>query len=314
MAGDDPPRVPLPSRAWAAVGLTVVLWASAFAAIRAALRSFTPIELSVLRLVAASAALLAASRFVGLRRPARADLPRIVAAGLTGMAAYQLLLNAAERSVTAGTASILVNTGPIFVALLAVRLLGERITRRDWAGIALAFAGALAIALRAGDGISLSPGALLVLGAALAQAVFFVIQKPLLSRYRSFEATTYAMVSGALLLLPFAGSVPGAARHASGQSLAAVGFLALGASALGFFSWAYANARLAVSRAASALYAVPVVAIFVGWLWLGERPAAGSLAGGAVAMSGVLLTTAGRRPRQGEPASSSRRHQPAAQP
>lgn len=121
-------------RAWAAVALTVILWASAFVAIRAALKSFTVGELSVLRLVLASLVLLVLAPLVGLRVPAPADLPRIAA---SGMAAYQLLLNAGEQTITAGTASILVNTGPVFVALLAIRFLDERLTTRAWLGVAL---------------------------------------------------------------------------------------------------------------------------------------------------------------------------------
>jgi len=282
------------ARAWAAVALTVVLWASAFAAIRTALGSFTVGELSVLRLVLASLALLAVAPLVGLRAPARADLARITAAGLTGMAGYQLLLNAGEQTVTAGTASILVNTGPVFVAVLAIRFLDERLATRAWAGVALGFTGALIIALASSDGVSLSAGALLVLGAAAAQASFFVIQKPLLRRYTPFETTTYAMVSGAIMLLPVAAPVPGAVNDASAEALGAVLFLALGASALGFFTWAFATARLDVTRAASALYSVPVVAIFVGWLWLDELPPAAAIAGGAVAITGVILTNTGR--------------------
>jgi drug/metabolite transporter (DMT)-like permease len=282
-------------RGWAAAALTIALWASAFAAIRAALKGFDVGELSVLRLTLAALVLLAAAPLASLRLPARRDVPRLLACGLTGMAGYQLLLNAGEKSVTAGTASILVNTGPMFVALLATRFLGERLTARGWFGIALGFGGALVIAVGAGGGVSVSSGVLLVLGAAVAQATFFVVQKPLLACYSAFEITTYSTVSGAVMLLPLAPSLPGAVTHASGDALAAVGFLALGASAVGFFSWAYANARLEVTRAASALYAVPAVAILVGWVWLRELPSTVSVTGGAIALSGVLLASTGRR-------------------
>jgi drug/metabolite transporter (DMT)-like permease len=278
-----------------AAALTIVLWASAFAGIRAALKSFDVGELSVLRLTIASLALLAAAPFVGLRLPAGRDLIALASAALTGMAAYQLLLNSGEQTVTAGTASILVNAGPIFVALLAIRFLGERLARRAWTGISIAFLGALIIALGEGKGIAVSPGALLVLGAAVSQATFFVVQKPLLRRYSSFEVTTYAMLTSTLMLLPFAPRVPNAIAHASGQALAATAFLGLGASALGFFAWAYANARVDVSRAASWLYLVPAVAIFVAWIWLGELPTLTTLIGGLIAISGVLVTNSARR-------------------
>ncbi len=271
------------SRAWAAAALTVVLWASAFAAIRAALEGFSAVELSVVRLAVASLALAAVAPFMGLRRPRARDLPALVACGATGMAAYQLLLNAGERSVTAGTASLLVSTGPIFVALLASAALHERI---EPIGLAIGFTGALIIALGQDGGLSLSAGALIVLAAALSQAAFFVLQKPLLNRYTPFEVTAYAMWSGTLLLLPL-GGVP----HAGLEPWIAVAILGLGSSAVGFFAWAYACARLPVARVSASLYAVPVVAIAVAFVWLGELPTVASIAGGGVCLLGVGYTT-----------------------
>jgi drug/metabolite transporter (DMT)-like permease len=278
------------SRAWAAAALVVVLWASAFAAIRAALEGFTATELSVLRLAVASLALAAAAPFAARRRPALRDLPAIFAAGATGMTAYQLLLNSGERSVPAGTASLLVSTGPIFVAILAALTLGERLNRRERTGLAVAFTGALVIALGQGGGVSLSGGALIVLAAAVSQAAFFVIQKPLLARYSAFEVTAYAMWAGTLLILPLGASVPSAVTHAGAEPLLAVALLALGASAVGFFAWAFASARLPIARLSASLYAVPAVAILVALVWLGELPSVASVAGGAIALTGVAIT------------------------
>ncbi len=277
------------SRAWAAAALVVVLWASAFAAIRAALEGFTAIELSVLRLLVASLALAAIAPVARLRRPARADLPAIFAAGATGMTAYQLLLNTGERTVTAGTASLLVSTGPIFVALLAALTLGERLNKRERLGLGVAFSGALVIALGQGGGFKLSGGALIVLAAAVSQAAFFVIQKPLLARYSAFEVTTYAMWAATLLILPLGAGVPRAVAHAGAESVIAVAVLALGASAVGFFAWAFASSKLPIARLSASLYAVPVVAILVALVWLGELPSAASVAGGALALAGVAL-------------------------
>jgi len=97
------------------------------------------------------------------------------------------------------------------------------------------------------------------------------------------------------MLLPFAPGLPHAVASAPAGALAAVLYLGLGASALGFLSWAYASARVPVSFAASTLYAVPVVAAAVAWLSLGETPAPLAVAGGAVALTGVGLTAAARR-------------------
>jgi drug/metabolite transporter (DMT)-like permease len=210
------------------------------------------------------------------------------------MTAYQVLLNAGEVTVPAATASLLVNVSPIFTALMAVALLGERMTARGWCGVVLGFAGAGLIALAAGGGVRLSAGALLVLGAALAQATFFVSQKALLGRYGGLAVTAWAMGLGAAMALPLAPGLPADVAAAPPAALLAVAFLALGASALGFLTWAYAVARIDVTAAATTLYAVPPVAALVGWVALGEVPSALTAVGGALALTGVAITARSR--------------------
>ena len=129
-----------------------------------------------------------------------------------------------------------------------------------------------------------------MLAAAVSQAAFFVVQKPLLARYSAFEVTAYAMWAGTLLLLPLGAGVPGAVAHAGAEPLIAVALLGLGASAVGFFAWAFASSA-PLARLSSALYAVPVVAIVVALLWLGELPSVASVVGGAIALAGVAITS-----------------------
>jgi drug/metabolite transporter (DMT)-like permease len=288
-------------RAAAAAAVTVVLWASAFVAIRIALPGIGAGALSLTRLVVAAVVLLMLARVLRVRRPPRAALGRIAVAGAAGMAAYQLLLNSGERTVDAGTASLLVNTAPLFAAVLARVVLGERLTRRAVTGMVAGFAGAAGMVLGTGHGLSLQRGALLVLGAAVAQAAFFVVQKPLLRQYTAAEVTCWAMVTGCLMLVPLAPATTTAWRAVPDGALpvtaAAVGFLAVGASALGFTTWAYAQARMTVAGAAATLYAVPPVAVGVGWLLLDEVPSVLTLVGGVVALTGVALSrTASARP------------------
>jgi drug/metabolite transporter (DMT)-like permease len=274
---------------------TVLLWASAFPAISVAVRTFGAAGLAVARLGVASVALLLVAPWLGVRMPRARDLPLIALCGLAGMTGYQLLLNAGERVVPAGTASLLIATAPVYASLFAVAFLGEHATRRRWAGSAIALAGTAVIAVS--HGLGFGGSALIVLAAAVLQAVFHTAQKPLLARYTSFEVTAYAMWAGTVFILPWTGSLLRALPHAGDAAIGSAIFLGIAPSAAGFVLWAYAMARMDVGRATLSLYLVPATAIFISLVWLGQVPGPVELAGGAVALSGVILaSTQARRP------------------
>src|SRR3954452_13606665 len=140
------------SRAGTAAAMTsVVLWASAFVGIRAAGRHLSPGPLSLGRL---SVALLALLVVLVVRRetvPTRADLravaPALLTCGVLWFGVYNLALNAGERRVDAGTASMIVYIAPVLIAILAGVFLGEGFPRRIFAGCSIAFAGVSVIAL-----------------------------------------------------------------------------------------------------------------------------------------------------------------------
>jgi terminal-alkyne amino-acid exporter len=275
---------------------TVLLWASAFPAITVAVRGLGPAGLAVARLAVASAALAVAAPWMGVRRPRARDLPLIALCGLAGMTGYQLLLNAGERVVPAGTASLLVATAPVYASLLAVAFLGEHATRRPgasqhWAGSAVALAGTALIA--ASHGLGFGTSALIVLAAAVLQAIFHTAQKPLLARYTGFEVTAYAMWAGTVFILPWTGSLLHALPHAGGAAIGSAVFLGLAPSAAGFVLWAYAMARTDVGRVTVSLYLVPAAAIGISLVWLGEIPGPAELIGGAIALAGVVLASGG---------------------
>jgi len=281
------------SASLAAAG-TVLLWASAFPAITVAVRGLGPAGLAVARLAVASAVLALAAPLMGVRRPQLRDLPLIALCGLAGMTGYQLLLNAGERVVPAGTASLLVATAPVYASLLAVAFLGERSSRRRWAGSAVALAGTALIA--ASHGLGFGAAALVVLAAAVLQGVFHTAQKPLLARYTGFEVTAYAMWAGTVFILPWTGSLVRALPDAGGAAIGSAVFLGVAPSAAGFVLWAYAMARMDVGRVTVSLYLVPAAAIGISLAWLGQVPGPAELIGGAIALAGVMLARDSRVP------------------
>jgi drug/metabolite transporter (DMT)-like permease len=274
-----------------AAASTVIAWAAAFVAIRVAAPAFGPGELTAGRLLIASAVLACFIPMLGpVRLPEPRDLRRIVVCGVSGMAGYQYLLNSGERSVSAGGASLLVNTSPIFAAILAWLTLGEKISARGRAGMALGFVGAIIMTIGQGNSIRISGHAVLVLGAAVLFALFFVAQRPLLARYSSFELTCYATWSGAILTTPFLPSLVSEARRGQLHPIEAVIFLAVVSSAIGFVTWAYVQQHLPVATAVNILYLVPFTAIGIAWIALGESTHALAMAGGMIALVGVGLS------------------------
>ena len=285
-------RAPLTARRVAlfAALLTVCLWASAFVGIRYAGRELSPGPLALARLLVGSAALGA---MMLIRRPpmvGRPGLRGVVVCGVLWFGAYNVALNAAERRVDAGTASLLVNVAPLFIAILAGRALKEGIGRWLITGCIVSFTGVALIALGTSrHGVTASWGAALCIVAAAVYAVGVVAQKPAL-RYGSPLAVTWlACAIGALCCLPYAPALVHQVGHVSTAALAWTVYLGLVPTAIGFSTWAYALARTDAGKLGSTTYLVPPIAVLLGWAILGEVPPLVALPGGILCLAGVAL-------------------------
>ena len=279
-----------------ALSTTVSFWAAAFAGIRAALESYGPGELALLRLLVASATLALYAAVVRLRLPEIRDLPAVFAAGFLAFTLYHVGLNFGELTVSAGAASLLINTAPIFTALLAAAFLGERLKAAGWAGMVVSFFGAGLISVGEGQGYGFDLGAAPILLAAVSVSVYLVLQRPYLAKYGPLAFTTYAVWAGTLLTLWFSPGLVSDLQTASSEATLAGVFLGVFPTATAYVTYAYVFSRISAPVAVSFLYLIPAMAFLIAWLWLGEVPTLLSVVGGLMTLSGVfIVNTRGRQ-------------------
>ena len=297
----------------AAVVATLLLWASAFVGIRAIGDSFSPGPMALLRLAVGS---LALSAFVLAQRRAP-TLPtgrgRLLVAcyGVLWFASYTVVLNAAERHLDAGTAAMLVNVGPVLVAVAAGRFLGEGFPRPLLAGIVVSFTGVTIIAVGGPGAHGDRLGILLGLVTAVLYAAGILTQKVALRTTTSLTATWLGCVTGTVVLLPFVPQAVDELTRAPASAVTAVVYLGVFPTAVGFTLWAYALTRVNAGIMASTTLSVPGIVVLLSWALLGELPTAAGLVGGALCLLGVAISrrtprTRARVPRSGRPNVASR--------
>ena len=294
-----PVAVPTDLAALAAGLVTVTAWGSAFVGIRSAGSALSPGPLALGRLLVSSALLGTVALVRRDPLPARRDLLTIAAYGVLWLALYSVTLNAAERRVDAGTAAMLVNTGPILIAILAGIFLREGFPSGLFAGCAVAFGGCVLIGIATTrSGAHSGLGIALCLVAAVAYATAVVVQKPVLARVPPFQVTWIGCAAATIACLPFAPALASQAGNADGGALGWTIYLGAVPTALGFATWSFALRRTSAGRLGSLTYLAPIVAIVLGWAVLSERPPWLAVAGGGLCLAGVALARRLGRRRQ----------------
>ncbi len=279
------------------MAVTVLAWASAFVVIRGTAPHFSGGSLALGRLIVGTV-LLGIVVLVGRKwvAPNRTEWLQIIGFGALWFGAYNVALNIAEHSLDAGTTAMLVNIGPILIALGAGVFLREGIPKWLAIGAGVAFVGVILIGIGTsggagfGDGI----GVLWCLLAAITYAAGVLLQKPALRRLPNAQVTWLGCTIGMIVCLPFAGQLASGVSAAPAAAIAGILYLGAVPTALAFSTWAYALSRMPAGQLGITTYIVPPLVIILGLVIFGEVPAPLAIVGGIVCLTGVALSR--RRP------------------
>ncbi|MDR1944187.1 MAG: DMT family transporter [Synergistaceae bacterium] len=273
--------------------ITVLGWSIAYVFTRLALRHFSVYSLGFLRYLLASAILAPVVLALRIRPPARRDAGLFAASGAAGFFLYMIAFNTGSLTETSATCSVMIATAPVMTALLGRALYGEKLSSLQWIATAVEFAGILLLTVTNGR-ISVGAGIPWLILSAFLLSVFNLLQRKLTRTYSGLQASIYSIFAGAVMLSVFMPSALKEAVSAPPAPLFFMAMLGVFSSAISYVSWSIALKRAPdTSSVSNYMFLTPFLATALGFVMADERPGAGVLIGGAVALSGVFLFNRG---------------------
>lgn len=295
-----PDSVIQPFAAYSLFIVLSIIWGVAFVAIKVLEPFLSPVNLTLLRWMIASAGLLCLAPFVGRpnTRFQRMDVPRFLLVTLANVVVYHLAINYSEKTIAPGIAGLLVATGPVFVVILSSLFIGERHTKYIFVSIGLALSGALILSFgeEFASGVPPLAGVLEAIATAVSYAVFAVFSKPLVQKYGSRPIAVWTGLAGTVMLLPLiSGGFFIQVSRLPEIGWLSILYLSLLSTVGGYMIFYTLIRRSAVTKVALQLYLIPVVSVIGGALILGEPVTVFTVLGGASLLSAVAFSTRSTR-------------------
>lgn len=274
----------------AALATAIILWASAFVGIRIALESYSPGCLALFRFLIASICM----GLIYYYRPKREKFERkdfylLLIFGALGLGCYNVFLNYAEISVSAGVTSFVISQSPLITMFCAILFLRESFNGIALLGTLISIGGVALITLGQHNELKFDSGMVFLLLATLVNGLYSVFQKYFLAKYHAVDVTVYIIWGGTLALMIYTPNLIGEIKAASLSATLSIIYLGIFPAAIAYLAWGYALSTIPVSKCVSFLYFMPVIATLLGWLCLGEIPGWLSLMGGVIALFGVWI-------------------------
>ena len=309
-AGRAPNRVVMA----ASIALVVVVWAVNFIAAKIGLRYLPPLTMASFRVTLAGLSMVPAY-LVCSRWPAFADAQRTSSQGITlrdlwtfsylgffGVVVNQMCFTMGLRYTSVSHAAVIVGMGPIYTLILAVLFRLERATWHKVVGMTIALVGVAVLASE--NGISARSPSLLgdaiTMTGSIGFATYAVLGKRVAGRYDALTMVAFNHFAGAIIILPVtlrqARELGPFSRWRAipWPAWAAVLFMAVCSSALAYLLYFWLLRYLEASQLSAFTYLLPVLAVILGILLLGERGSLMQIIGGVLALGGVYWVESGR--------------------
>lgn len=285
---------------FAALLLTMVIWGVTPVFLRSQSLDLGPADSLVIRYVPVALIWVIVLSVSGKWRVARRDWPRLFVVGFVGLFGYAVASMYGFAHVPAGIGGLIYATQPLFIAVLAVVMLGEKLTLSIIAGLIMALLGTILLLWDDLTSVSLNGsylgGILLLLLACFAWSFYSIPGKSIFQRYGSVPMTALSTIIATVPMLALAS--PGTLDTLTTMTIRQwleVFYLATCSTFIAMLTWTYASARLPATTTGPFLYLIPVIAVLAGVLVLGETLTLSTILGGLCIILGVAVAQFGPR-------------------
>jgi drug/metabolite transporter (DMT)-like permease len=270
-----------------AIVLLCLIWGMNWVVMKEAIQVFPPVLFTTYRFILGSIVLLSIAYFKKIPIPRRKDWKWIILGGILQTAFFNSAIQIGMQFLSAGLSSVLSYSMPFWMAIMAHFLLGEKLTSRKMAGVAMGILGLIALLNVSGGGAWWAIS--LTLAGAVAWAFSSILVKLKLQHCDTLQYTTWQMAVGAILLSIYSALF----EHGIVQwGFNAVGYLLYNgvlASALAFFLWTYILSNTEAGKASISVLAIPIIGVLAGVIFLNEPLYWNTIMGIALILGGIWL-------------------------
>lgn len=273
-----------------AIITTILIWSSAFIAIREGMKAYHAGSFAHFRLLIGAACMVLLyvikppKHFISFK-----DKVLAILLGAVGNGVYHIFLNLGEITVTAGVASFIIAQVPILTAIFGAIFLKEKLHKLAWLGFLVGFLGIFLIARDDLLSSKMDFGVFFILVSTMANCIYVMFAKNLLLRMGTLHMTVFCVVGGALSTVMFLPQLLQDVKLAPMDATWAGVYLGIFPTAIAFLTYNCALTYMTRTAATSWIYTMPLVTILMGWAWMGELPTVSDFSGGILALGGTIL-------------------------